>query len=67
MLKLQKSLKKMETFFKRHAAWNAVAHFMIGIGVGFLLSHPTGGIHPVRWGIAFVIVGTLIHLKAMFE
>ena len=64
---MKRYIKKMDKFFRKHPMWNSTAHFMVGIGVGFLLAHPTGGIHPVRWGVAFLVVGLLIHLKAMFE
>jgi hypothetical protein len=64
---MNKYWKKILKFFRKNPSWNTTAHFMIGIGVGFFLAHPTGGVHPVRWGIAFIVVGSLIHLMAAFE
>lgn len=64
---MKRYIKKMDKFFWSHPRWNSLAHILIGIGVGFILARPLATIHPVRWGIAFIVVGLLIHLKAMFE
>lgn len=33
--------------------------FIMGIGLGALLTYPIFGSHPVKWGIAFIIVGLI--------
>lgn len=37
-------------------------NLIIGVGLGALLTYPFFGSHPVKWGIALIIVGLLGHL-----
>ncbi len=39
-----------------------IGSFIIGIGVGALLTYPFFGTHPVKWGIALIAVGLIIAL-----
>jgi predicted regulator of amino acid metabolism with ACT domain len=55
-------IKRMERYFKKHPHQNAVAHFLIGAGLGILMARPVFGIHPVRWGIVLLTVGVALHL-----
>lgn len=36
-----------------------VASIVIGIGLGALLTYPIFGTHPVRWGIALIVIGAI--------
>ncbi|MCL5784384.1 MAG: hypothetical protein M1142_03460 [Patescibacteria group bacterium] len=42
--------------------FNSTVHFLIGLGVGILITYPLIGAHPVRWGIIFLAIGILGHL-----
>jgi len=57
--------KKALKYFSKRPAYNALVHIIIGIGVGFLLTYSVAGIHPIRWGIAFLIIGIIGHLQAI--
>ena len=51
---------------KKHPAYNASVHALGGIGIGIIIASPIAGIHPVRWGIALLIVSLLGHVYALF-
>jgi hypothetical protein len=36
-----------------------------GIGIGFFLTYTVAGIHPVRWGLVFIGIAILGHLRAI--
>jgi len=59
--------KRMLKYMGKRPVYNALVHGVIGIGVGFLLAYSVVGIHPVRWGVAFIVLGLLGHLKAMMS
>jgi len=56
--------KKVNKYFAKHPWENSAAHLLIGAGVGFLLTYPMAGAHPVRWGGVFLLAGLAIHLRA---
>lgn len=55
---------RMLKYFGKNPRFNSYVHFLAGIGVGFLLTYPLAGQHPVRWGILFLVVSLLGHLYA---
>ena len=59
-------MKKGMIFMKKHPTYNAMVHAIGGIGIGILIASPVAGIHPVRFGIAFMIVSLLGHAYAWF-
>lgn len=58
------SFKRMEKYYGKHVWENSLAHLILGLGFGILLTYPVVGTHPVRWGAAFLIVGLIWHIKA---
>jgi len=60
-----KGYNKCLKYFSKRPFYNAVVHAIFGIGVGFLLTYTIAGIHPVRWGVAFIVIALLGHLQAM--
>lgn len=54
--------KQIEKYFSKHVFFNSAVHALVGIGVGILLANPFAGVHPIRWGVAFLAVGILGHL-----
>lgn len=56
---------KVLKYFAKHPSENALAHICVGLGFGFLLTYPLAATHPVRWGAFFLVVGLLMHVKAM--
>lgn len=54
----------MLKYMSKRPVYNACVHVVLGIGIGFLLAYSVVGIHPVRWGVAFIVLGLLGHLKA---
>ncbi len=59
-----KMLNRMKKYLSRNAGYNAIVHMVLGIGIGFLLTYPLAGTHPVRWGVALIVVGLLGHVYA---
>lgn len=59
-------IQSTEKYFKNHPAYNSIVHVIGGIGIGILITYPFIGDHPVRWGVAFVIVSILGHLYPIF-
>ncbi len=51
-------------YFEKHPNTNSFIHVIGGIGIGFLLTYPLAGSHPVRWGIAFLVLSVLGHVWA---
>jgi len=57
-------MKKGIAYFKKHPMYLGSVHFIGGVGVGILIAHPLAGVHPVRWGVALIVVALLGHLYA---
>ncbi len=60
-----KQYTRMLRYFGKRPFYNAVVHTIFGIGIGFLLTYTVAGTHPVRWGIAFIVIALLGHLQAI--
>lgn len=52
----------MRKYMEANAMYNSLVHFLIGLGVGVLITYPYIGIHPVRVGGLLVAVGLAMHL-----
>lgn len=61
------SLKKIVKYMSKHPHYNAGVHWLGGVGLGFLLAYPVAREHPVRWGVAFLVLSLLGHLKAAMD
>ena len=59
-------MKKGMNFMKKHPEYNATVHAIGGVGVGILIASPVAGTHPVRFGLAFLLVSVLGHVYAWF-
>ncbi|MBI4039735.1 hypothetical protein HY389_00065 [Candidatus Daviesbacteria bacterium] len=57
-------LKRINTYFSKHIRYSSAVHLIIGIGIGTLLANPVFNPHPLRWGIALIVVGLVGHLYA---
>ena len=55
-------MNKALAFAKKYPVYVAVVHAIGGIGIGILIASPIAGVHPVRWGVAFIIVSLFGHL-----
>ncbi len=55
-------LKNAEKYFRQHPMYNSTIHAIGGIGIGILITYPFVGAHPVRWGVALLILSLLGHL-----
>lgn len=51
-------------YFKKHPTYNALIHFIGGIGLGALIVHPLFDGHTVRWGITLLAVALIGHIYA---
>lgn len=61
---MNKYYKRMVKFFAKNPHFNSLVHVCAGMGIGFLLTYPVAGEHPVRWGVAFLVLAALGHLWA---
>ncbi len=64
---MNKYFKRAEKYFSKHFYMNALIHTAIGIGIGILVTYPLVGEHPVRWGVALIVVGVLGHFLPFME
>ncbi|MBI2404820.1 hypothetical protein HYV22_01420 [Candidatus Gottesmanbacteria bacterium] len=48
-------------YFSKYPNYNALVHLVAGMGLGFILTYPLAGTHPVRWGVAFVALSVVGH------
>lgn len=60
------SMEKAMDYMKNHPVYNAVVHTLGGIGLGILITYPIAGVHPIRFGLAFLLLAVLGHIFAMF-
>ncbi len=51
-------------YFDKHASFNSLTHISFGVGLGALLTYPVAGVHPVRFGLVFLILGILGYVWA---
>ncbi len=59
-------MKKVMAFAKKHPAYIGTIHALGGIGIGILIASPIAGVHPIRWGVAFLVLSILGHLYMWF-
>lgn len=59
-------MKKAMTFMKKHPAYSSTIHAIGCMGIGILIASPVAGIHPVRWGVALMIISLPGHVYAWF-
>lgn len=57
-------INKAKKYFAGHVLFNGATHILAGIGIGLLIARPLAGVHPVRWGLAFLGIGIVGHLWA---
>jgi len=57
-------IKNIMKHFSKHPMHNSLIHVVVGAGIGMLLAYPVAGAHPVRWGVALIVVGLLGHVWA---
>lgn len=60
-----KLYKKGLVYFERHPLHSVLINVLLGIGLGVLLTYPVAGIHPLRWGETFLVIGVLGYLWAI--
>ncbi len=61
---MDKYITNSMKFFSKHPDQNAFVHLLGGIGIGFLLTYPVAGVHPVRWGLLFLLMAAIGHVWA---
>jgi hypothetical protein len=57
--------KRVIQYFSHHVEYNAAVHTLGGIGLGILLASPIADPHPVRWGIALLLISLAGHFYAL--
>jgi hypothetical protein len=59
-------MEKVTAYFKKHILYALLVNVIGGIGIGILITYPFAGIHPVRWGVAFLVISLLGYLYTWF-
>ena len=59
-----KLFKNTMKYFSKYPDQNAFVHILGGIGLGFLLTYPAAGAHPIRWGLIFIGMAVVGYLWA---
>jgi hypothetical protein len=62
-----RNLKKIEKYFSKHVYLNSLGHLIGGVGIGALLTNSFLNPHPVRYGIALIVVAVLFHVYAYYK
>lgn len=62
-----KQYKKVRTYLAKHVNYNSLVHVIGGIGIGILIASPFTFPHPVRWGVALIVLSLLGHLYPLIE
>lgn len=53
--------QRSRKYLSKHPDFNAIIHMLGGVGIGFLLTYPVAGAHPVRYGAVFLILAVIGH------
>ncbi len=56
--------KKASAYFKKHVLYTSLIHLIGGIGIGIIIARPIAAEHPLRWGLALIIISLFGHLYA---
>lgn len=56
--------KKLLKYYGKHPLYAIFVNVIIGVGLGIIISRPLG-IHPLRYGIALVLIGGVGKLYAL--
>jgi F0F1-type ATP synthase assembly protein I len=56
--------QKLLKYYGKHPLYAIIVNVLIGIGLGILISRPLG-VHPLRYGIGFLLIGGLGKLYAL--
>ncbi len=52
-------MKKIEKYFAKHIYLNWLGGLIVGTGIGALITNSFLNPHPVRYGLALIVVGLL--------
>lgn len=62
MLNMYREYERRATkYFSKYPNFNALIHLAGGMGIGFLLTYPVAGSHPVRYGLVFIGLAVIGH------
>ena len=59
-----KMCQNLFKYYSKHPLYAIFVNLLIGIGLGILISRPLG-VHPLRYGIGFLVIGGLGKLYAL--
>lgn len=62
-----KDMQKIEKYFAKNSMYNSVVHMVGGMGLGILITYPLVGDHPVRWGVALIVLAIVGHLYPLVK
>jgi hypothetical protein len=59
--------KNAMKYFSKFPSQNSFVHLILGIGIGFIIAYPVVGVHPIRWGGLFILMGAVGMIWAGFQ
>ncbi len=58
---MKKYYKRILKFYAKHPIYANAIHVLGGMGLGIMLARPLDGGHPMRWGVAFLVLSVAGH------
>ena len=58
--------KSVIKYYSKHPIYAGFVHLFIGLGLGILIARPLG-VHPVRYGVAFLAIGIVGKLYVIMK
>ncbi|MCL6096843.1 MAG: hypothetical protein M1444_04165 [Patescibacteria group bacterium] len=60
-------MKRIEKYFAKHVYFNTLTHLIGGIGIGALITNGFLNPHPLRYGVALLVLALLFYTYAYFQ
>jgi len=51
--------KNAMKYFSKYPDQCIFVNLLTGVGLGFMLTYPVVGVHPIRWGLLFLGMGVV--------
>ena len=61
VIRMKKYYRRMLKYYTKHPMYADTIHVLGGIGFGIILARPLACEHPVRWGVAFLVLSLAGH------
>jgi hypothetical protein len=59
-------VKKIKKYLEKHPYYMALVAGVAGVGVGYLTAYPIAASHPIRWGVAMLLVAGALKVATLW-